>query len=908
MPELSVTFNEILSNRQSQRSQFQSKLETVQNYASKYNRLANWTKENRNSLLTFNPEVKSPLTDLETFVNNQLKLIQTLLGTSSKEEGVIKQLLSRIERSWVSFSAIGAKRQGKGHMLSTLLNLQPENDIFLARAGKPCTATVVTLYQGPKREAKFKEDGTFDCWNSVDQNKAFVYFHTYESIVSLIQQYFEILKINGTFSLSSHTSEGFIKACDNWIEKVKNHKTNDADVEYKELLRDYLEHAKEYASNLNSEPQKIDVDNLPSKSSNKIDFVNADLRKYISYYRREQDEDDDREKGSRYFDVLAVKKVDIYTNYEIGEFCSNSFVISDTAGIGEAKLNLRETLKDLLKNNIDIALAVTKVPDDTDGDLSIPRQVIDFHNTISSDKCFACFPLQFYYIINVRKSTLDTYSETDINDFKNSLISHIKDRGMQIPSVGMIKPWDNTTWTEQEVEKWNESHIKIIDVDNHNDLNEYFKNFVLPNVANDIAIIDNELLKSIDTTITSLTDNDSLLIEKCNQIMSLVPMYESDINDSKVDEIKKKILSVLNEDFDNLSKTISSIKELTDKPELKDAQLLKDHQKKTIIDCISMLYQFQSKIEEFYNEPDWYRTIHTYNSKFELSTSDREICAGKKASVIVSKDKEALMRFRKWEFNEWDVVSNERESLLSSITDELIALLESLDADEIGTLATYRLDILNELRNTTDNILNSLATEAYSSMVKMIWQSFYEDGYFEKLVESKIIDDYKNTIVEIFDQSKKYNNVVAVLNTIDSKELSVIDKDLRKKTHHSLAVAKIQPLVIRDLTSEADIPRVLANSFWEHLVSIEWDYKMSVSRLFKKDAILADFKKTFMHLIATISHKLIEQDTNYVGTKDSQKQFLNFYLNNFQRILPDNNLAETIQLKDKINELKQLIQ
>lgn len=904
MPELSVTFNEILSNRQSQRRQFQSKLETVQNYASKYNSLANWIKKNKNFLLTFNPEVETPLAELEAFVNGQLLLIQTLLGTSNKEEGVIKQLLSRIERSWVSFSAIGAKRQGKGHMLSTLLNLQPENDIFLARAGKPCTATVVTLYQGPKREAKFKDDGTFECWNIVAQNKAFVYFHSYDSIVSLIQQYFKKLNINGTFSLSQKTPSSFIEACNTWITAVNNHNTNNAPVEYKELLLDYLRNAEKYAENLqlkdNSEPSEIDVCDLPlEEGTDKVDFVNENLRKYISYYRRNNTE--------RHFDVLAVKKVDIYTDYKIGELDSDSFVISDTAGIGEAKLNLRETLKDLLKNNIDIALAVTKVPDDNDGDLAIPLQVIDFHNTISSDKCFACFPLQFYYIINVRQSALDIYTETEIIDFKNCLISHLQDRGMQIPSVGMMKSWDNKAWTAQEVAEWNDSHIKIIDVDKHDDLNEYFKEIVLPNVAKDIAIIDNELLKSINTTITSLTSNDSLLNEKCNRIISLVPMYESDINDSKVDEIKKKILNVLNDDFANLSMTIASIKELTDGLDLKDSRL-KDHQKKTIIDCISMLYHFQSKIEEFYNEPDWYRTIHTFNPKFELSTSDRETCANKKTSVYENLNNDGKKKeLKKWEFSEWKVGTQERDSLLSSITNKLIALSESLDADEIGTLATYRLKVLNELRSTTDNILNSLATEAYILMIKMIWKSFYEDGRFDQLVEGETIVDYKNTIVDLFNESKKYNDVVTVLNTIDSKELSVIDKELRKKTHHSLAVAKIQPLAVRDLTSEDVIPQVLASSFWEHLVSIEWDYKMSVSRLFKKDAILTDFKKTFMHLIATISHKLIEQDTNYDGTKDSQKQFLNFYLNNFQTILPDNRLALNIQVRDSIVELTKII-
>ena len=179
-----------------------------------------------------------------------------------------------------------------------------------------------------------------------------------------------------------------------------------------------------------------------------------------------------------------------------------------------------------------------------------------------------------------------------------------------------------------------------------------------------------------------------------------------------------------------------------------------------------------------------------------------------------------------------------------------------------------------------------------------LWQQCnFKYKYFAKV-------DYKSCFSSIYTHTYKW---IVERNTIDSKELSVIDRELRKKTHHSLAVSKIQDLTIRDLTSEDAIPKVMANAFWEHLVSIEWDYKMSVSRLFKKDAILTDFKKTFMHLIATIQHKLIEQDTNYEGTKESQKQFLNFYLNNFQTVLPENNLAINIQVRNCIEEFKKLI-
>ncbi len=237
MSDLSHTFNEILTNRQSQRKKFHDKLEKVNYYFNKYTRLSVWIADNKDSLLKFNPEVETSLNDLDYFVNNQISLITTLSGSVNSGQGIMQQLLSRIERSWVSFSAIGAKRQGKGHMLSTLLGLKPENDIFLARAGKPCTASVVTLYQGPKREAIFNENGTFKEWNTIAKNTAFVYFHTFDSIARLIQDYFSKLNIASTFHLTQKNPSAFISECTRLISTVEGYVSNDVSVEYILLMR-----------------------------------------------------------------------------------------------------------------------------------------------------------------------------------------------------------------------------------------------------------------------------------------------------------------------------------------------------------------------------------------------------------------------------------------------------------------------------------------------------------------------------------------------------------------------------------------------------------------------------------------------------------------------------------------------
>ena len=143
-------------------------------------------------------------------------------------------------------------------------------------------------------------------------------------MVSLILQYFNKLNIKGEFVLSHKDKSTFIKECNKWAQIVEGHNTNNAPVEYKELLLDYLRNADKYAGNLcvndKTEPLKIDVSDLPLEDGcKKIDFVNESLRKYISYYRRNSPD--------RHFDVLAVRKVDIYTNYRIGELESDSFVM-----------------------------------------------------------------------------------------------------------------------------------------------------------------------------------------------------------------------------------------------------------------------------------------------------------------------------------------------------------------------------------------------------------------------------------------------------------------------------------------------------------------------------------------------------------------------------------------------------
>ena len=907
MPDLNQSFQEILENRQSNRSVYIEKLETVRKYATTYNEILTWITTNRSSLESFNADLREPINVLETFSREQITRIEKLVSCTPNDvkPGKLQNLLSRIERSWISFSAIGAKRQGKGHMLSTLLNLKPENDIFLARAGKPCTASVVTLYQGCKREASFNVDGSFSHWENVAENKAFVYFHTYDSIEALIQQYITKLGIPGTFTISQKTKEGFKATCDRWLNTVETFTSNSSDVEYKELLIDYLRNSSEYAKYLNasedSMPKDIDVLDLPlTQATEKVDFVNPELRKFISYYRR----DDNR----KYFDVLAVKNVDIYTNFSIGSLNSESFVISDTAGIGEAKLNLRETLKNLLRDNIDIALAVTEVPDNSNEDLSLPSQVIDFHNTISEDECFVCFPLQFYYIVNVRQSTIDSKSQDDINDFKDDLINHLKNRGLPLPVVNTKKPWaQDQVWTRDEVKQWMDSHVKILNTDDYNAINEYFENKVLPNVANDINIIDSQLLSYVDSVLEEIGENDNTLAAKCQAILSLIPIDEADYYEGIVREINKHILSVLKEDLDKLSKAIASIKDLSDTSNLSESfSALRPYQKDTLNESINLLRCFQSKIEEFYCEPDSYRTIRSFNSDFNIREIDRKACAQLKQDLYGDiNNNSARKKEEKWESTEWREGIERANDIKLSFENDLVGVLEALNADEIGKLAIYRLKVANQLKESTDCLLTDLAMRAYALVVNMIWKSICEDGKFDLIRPQMNLDNIEQEIMSLFADAK-YKPVYEVLEKINATELCVTDKSLRKDLHHKLAASRIQQLIINQPNSEHDVPRVLAEAFWNHLIAIEKDYKECVASRFKKESILHDFRFVFMKTISQTSQCLTEHDVH--ANEPCQKKFLNFYINHFQQVLPENDLQLQQIVKKCSTDLKNIIE
>ena len=108
------SFEQILENRQSNRPLFEVKNKEFLGLHARYVSILAWISKNESILLAVMPELIRELNELKSKVTEQKNSIEAIIG-SERSVGRLQNLLSRIEREWISFAAVGAKRQGKGH-------------------------------------------------------------------------------------------------------------------------------------------------------------------------------------------------------------------------------------------------------------------------------------------------------------------------------------------------------------------------------------------------------------------------------------------------------------------------------------------------------------------------------------------------------------------------------------------------------------------------------------------------------------------------------------------------------------------------------------------------------------------------------------------------------------------------
>lgn len=892
-------FEQILENRQSNRPLFESKNKECLGLHDRYVSILNWINKNESLLLAVMPELISELSELKSKVTAQKNSIEAIIG-SERAVGRLQNLLSRIEREWISFAAVGAKRQGKGHTLSTLLGLLPENDIFLARKGKPCTATVVTLHQGPKRKPVFNANNQFVEWVKEGENKAYVYCYTFDEIVATIQKYFNIIGLVGNFSPADSSYDSFVAECDRWYAQVSTYVSPTGQTEYVDLLKEYLGQARKYARLLKESVDSVEpvepivVNDIELVNGSKVDFRNDELRKYISYYRRGIDEP--------FFDVLAVKKVEIYTNYTLGGLNGGSFVIGDTAGVGEFKINLIDTLRGVLKNDIDIAIGVTKVPTDENGDLGIPQDVINYHNAIKG--CFISTPHQFYYIINATKQAKDSYTSEKIEGFRKAIIADLRQRAI-IPSVGDKKYEDNTPWTPQELLAWENSHVVILDSDNFDEVNAYLANVVLPQVSLDLSIIDKKLLEDFSADVEKQKEAWKEITAMIKAFVGHIPCNETDVDTKKREEIMEKILIPMREELKSLRTALTKIGSLQDKVE-------RDEKYPEIHEAIALLAEFEKEFMDFYYEPDCLRCLTCIPSPSNpddiFSSFEREACRSAKKrwydEAGSSQESLNLKAVEEWYKKSWTKGAQKYTEMVTELKCVLSATIDSIDDDEMRNLVEYRSVLVKHLESLTKQMFTDKAEKAYQLIINLIWKLVAEYGRFNQNSNESVP---MNMVLGSLAANASYGcKVIGCFTGLELKELCAAPGKLSNDLSKLLAKSKIQPVIY---TTEGNSPaEMLAKSFADHLMSIEQEYKKRMALRFKGETLLGDFQASFYGVISKLSNYLLPQTVTlsepYAST---QAAFMNYCMAEFDKLFPGNKYMKIKALSISIVELQNMI-
>lgn len=338
--------NGIIRNRQQYKDEFEKKYERVKNMLEFVNSIEAFKQNSGWSMLTASNEKLQQ--EWDATISDVDRLRQLLLSLCNGDLGCLMECLKRVKREYLNIGCIGPWRQGKSTVISKLTQL---SDYVIPRSQfKTCTGTTINVFNGKQT---IWEGGNYI---EKDGNKAIVYYHSFSSICKLINEYLTILNFQQIQFAS--TQEAFVRECTRCYQRVFD--KPGTDTELKKMLDTYLKNASKYAHLLRVQDNSFDeITNLSTLESQKR------LRPLVSYYPMTDKEY--AEQGitvpEQTFDVLAVKRVDVFTDFKIIGEEVGKIQFVDTPGIGESKIGVNEALAQALRSDIDIAICLRKVSD-----------------------------------------------------------------------------------------------------------------------------------------------------------------------------------------------------------------------------------------------------------------------------------------------------------------------------------------------------------------------------------------------------------------------------------------------------------------------------------------------------------------------------------------------------------------
>lgn len=357
---------DIIAARVSKREQFSAYLVKV-NSASAFIDDVEKLKENPGwqSLILENETLRREWKTLMDDVN-QLKSITSELVNANG--GELAEALNRINRDYLNLGCVGPWRTGKSTIISKLTGLD-DGWIIPTSQYLQCTGTTINVFNGHEEVIV---DGVKQDRGG---NKATIYFYSFTEIVSIINQYLALFGSDSMREVSS--SREFEAECARLALKCKAYPApSKENKELYDTLMSYLTHATDYSTYLRAiKDYSITISDLSSEESKRK------YRKYVCFYELTDEEYKALNKRPKqYFLVLGVKKANVFYDFKICGEDVGKIQFLDTPGIGEARINVAESLANALRNDLDIAICLKKV---TKGvEIASSR---DFHNILKEN-------------------------------------------------------------------------------------------------------------------------------------------------------------------------------------------------------------------------------------------------------------------------------------------------------------------------------------------------------------------------------------------------------------------------------------------------------------------------------------------------------------------------------------------
>lgn len=485
----------IISTRASKREEFSKYHEKVKS-AKAFIEDVEKLKDNPGwqSLLSENEALRREWGTLIEDVEQLKQVTSKLVNTNG---GELVEALNRINRDYLNLGCIGPWRTGKSTIISKLTGLD-DGWIIPTSQYLQCTGTTINVFNG-------HEEGIIDgVMQDQGGNKAIIYFYSFAEIVGIINQYLALFGTDVMREVSS--SREFEEECGRLAIKCKAYPP--AAKENKDLydtLMNYLTHATDYSTYLRAiKDYYITINNLSSDESKRK------YRKYVSFY--ELTDEEYKAQGKRpkqSFLVLGVKKANIFYDFNICGEEVGKIQFLDTPGIGEARINVSESLANALRNDLDVAICLKKVTKGVEVTSST-----DFHNILKENVINRHPENWVFYLLNM----FESLEPEVINVARDSVL---KDLAKAYSSKTIVP---GIVYSEQQVE----SHFVALSAeDNVQQLHKFFR-AILETMTGLIIKTDEvfftktvTLMDSLDTVFARCLETD------CWNVSRMVPVFDN---------------------------------------------------------------------------------------------------------------------------------------------------------------------------------------------------------------------------------------------------------------------------------------------------------------------------------------------------------------------------------------------